>query len=143
MCTVIGNAPLPLNKTISWSIKILKPKNTDGKNVFIGVAPFDINQNEDCNYNKHGWYFDCHNSTLCSGPPHNYRWKEHGPRKGEGEYVHAGDSVGVVMGTAKGKLSFVVNGVNLGVAYDRIPLDKPLVPCVLLRNNGNSVELII
>ena len=36
------------------------------------------------------------------------------------------------MDTAKGELSFVVNGVNLGVAYEGIPLDKPLVPCVLL-----------
>ena len=33
------------------------------------------------------------------------------------KYVHTGDSVGVVMDTAKGELSFVVNGVNLGVAF--------------------------
>ena len=32
------------------------------------------------------------------------------------------------MDTTKGELSFVVSGVNLGVAYDGIPLDKPLVP---------------
>ncbi len=54
-----------------------------------------------------------------------------------------GDSVGVVMDTAKGELSFVLNGVNLGVAYEGIPLDKPLVPCVLHRYKGDSVELII
>ena len=57
------------------------------------------------------------------------------------EYVHTGDSVGVVMDTTKGELSFVVNGVNLGVAYDGIPLDKPLVPCVNLLLGGDSVEL--
>ena len=51
--------------------------------------------------------------------------------------------MGVVMDTAKGELSFVVNGVNLGVAYKGIPLDKPLVPCVLLYYQGDSVELII
>ena len=51
--------------------------------------------------------------------------------------------MGVVMDTAKCELSFVVNGVNLGVAYNGIPLDKPLVPCVLLRHEGDSVELII
>ena len=45
------------------------------------------------------------------------------------------------MDTTKGELSFVVNGVNLGVAYDGIPLDKPLVPCVILYNKGDSVEL--
>ena len=47
------------------------------------------------------------------------------------------------MDTAKGELSFVVDGVNRGVAYGGIPLDKPLVPCVLLCNKGDSVELII
>ena len=64
-------------------------------------------------------------------------------KKRKGEYVHTGDSVGVVMDTAKGDLSFVVNGVNYGVAFERIPLDKPLVPCVLLLFKGDSVELVI
>ena len=47
------------------------------------------------------------------------------------------------MDTTKGELSFVVNGVNLDVAYEGIPLDKPLVPCVILWLPGDSVELII
>ena len=45
------------------------------------------------------------------------------------------------MDTTKGELSFFVNGVNLGVAFDGIPLDKPLVPCVILQYEGDSVEL--
>ena len=47
------------------------------------------------------------------------------------------------MDTAKDELSFVVNGVDLGVAYDGIPLEKPLVTCVLYYHQGDSVELII
>ena len=47
------------------------------------------------------------------------------------------------MDTTKGELSFVVDGANLGVAYDGIPLDKPLVPCDILRSEGSFVELII
>ena len=47
------------------------------------------------------------------------------------------------MDTTKGELSFVMDGVNLGVACDGIPLDKPLVPCIVLGNKGDSVELII
>ena len=101
-------------------------------------------QNERHNYDKCGWYFDCLTSKLCSGPPHDYDGKEYGPRKGKGQYVHTGDSVGVVMDTADGELSFVVNGVNFGAAYDGIPLDKPLVPCVVLEGyEGDSVELEI
>ena len=140
-CTIIGSTSLPPNKVVSWSIKILQSWGNDGWGILIGVAPFDIDQNENDNYNKSGWYFYCCDSTLWSGPPHNCRGKEYGPRRGEGKYVHMGDSVGVVMDTTKGKLSFVVNGVNLGVAYEGIPLDKPLVPCVILREQGDSVEL--
>ena len=138
-CTIIGNTALPLNKVTSWSIKILKSEGNDGRNIYIGVGPFDIDQSKDYNYDKCGWYFYCYDSTLRSGPPHNYDNKEYGQRKEDGEYVHTGDSVGVMMDTAKGELSFILNGVNLGVAYEGIPLDKPLVPCVLL--GGDSVEL--
>ena len=140
-CTIIGSAPLPLNKVASWNVKILKSKYNNGSSINIGVAPSDIDQNEYCNYNKCGWYFNCYGSSLYSGPPHSYNSKEYGPRKGNGKYVHIGDSVGVVIDTTKGDLSFVVNGVNLGVAYDAIPLDKPLVPCVDLYYKGDSVKL--
>ena len=64
-------------------------------------------------------------------------------KKRKGEYVHTGDSVGVVMDTSKGVLSFVVNEVNIGVAYEGIPRDKPLMSCVILKSGGDSVELII
>ena len=140
-CTIIGNTPLPHNKVTSWKIKILKSGEKHGVDMYVGVAPSDINQNEDRNFEKCGWYFDCYYSTLRSGPPQNYKWKRYGPRKEEGQYVHTGDIIGVVMDTAKGELSFVLNGVNLGVAYEGIPLDKPLVPCVILREQGDSVEL--
>ena len=141
--TIIGNTPLPHNKVTSWNIKILKSKCNDGNSIFIGVVPSDISQNKDYNYNKCGWYFGCYSSALCSGPPHNYSYpgKKYGPKKEDGEHVHTGDSVGVVMDTTKGELSFVVNGANLGVAFDGIPLDKPLVPCVVLEYSGDSVEL--
>ena len=141
-CTIIGSAPIPLNQVASWNIKILKSKDNDGRGICIGVAPSDINQNIRNNYKKCGWYFVCYFSTLWSGPPQYCSRKEYGPRKSkDGRYVHTGDSVGVVMDTAKGELSFVLNGVNLGIAFEGIPLDKPLVPCVLLGIEGDSVEL--
>ena len=129
----------------SWSIKILKSKRNDGYGIYIGVTPFDIDQNDGYNYNKCGWYLYCYDSTLFSGPPQNYEMgqnKKYGTRKENGNYVHTGDSVGVVMDTTKGELSFVVGSVNLGVAFEGIPLDKPLVPCVLLQYEDDSVELI-
>ena len=141
-CTIIGNTPLPLNTVTSWSIKVLESRDDDGANIRVGVAPLDINQNDN-NYDKCGWYFCCYYSTLFSGRPHKCMDKKYGPKGEEGEYVHNGDSVGVVMDTTKGELSFTLNGVNLGVAYKKIPLDKPLVPCVLLKYKGDSVELVM
>ena len=143
-CTIIGNTPLPLNKVTSWNIKLLKfYKGVYGEGIYIGVASFDIDQNEVFNYNECGWYFDCYHSVLRSGPPHNYRDKVYGSRKEWGDYVHTGDNIGVVMDTGKGDLSFALNEVSLGVAYEGIPLDKPLVPCVILGNKGDSVEFVI
>ena len=142
-CTAIGNTLIPRYKVVSWSAKILSSRRNDGANIYVGVAPFDIGQNEWDNYSKCGWYFHCYESRLYSGPPRNHKGKQYGPRKRNGQYVRTGDSVGVVMDTAKGELSFILDGVNLGVAYEGIPLDKPLVPCVLLWWKGDSIELVI
>ena len=140
--SIIGSVPLPLKKVTSWSIKVLKSKGNNGDSVIIGVAPASIDQDEECNCDKCGWYLHCYDSRLTSGPPHNLKDEEYGPRKEFGQYVHNGDTVGVVMDTKKGNLSFTLNGADLGVAYEGIPLDKPLVPCVILHKPGDSVELI-
>ena len=144
-CTVIGSSAFPPSTVTSLDIKILKSQLNNGTSIYIGVAPSDIDQNEGYeNYLNCGWYFYCYYSALYSGFPHSCKGKKYGPRKGNwGEYVHTGDIVGVVMDTENGELSFAVNGVNLGVAFEGIPLDKPLVPCVLLGCDDDSVELII
>lgn len=67
--------------------------------------------------------------------------KEYGFEGRKGEYVKEGYIVGVVMDTLKGGLSFVLNGVNLGVAFEGIPLDKPLAPCVLVDFDSLSVAI--
>lgn len=142
-CTILGNTPVPPNAATSWSVKVLKSKKNNGRYVFVGIAPLDINQGCGYNYYKSGWYFDCFGSTLWSGPPHNHIGKEYGPRKPEGNYVRRGDRVGLMVDTVKGELSFVVNGVNYGVAYEGIPFAKPLVPCVILEHKEDSIEFII
>ena len=142
-CTIIGNASLPTSKVTSWCIRILNSEENNGICIYIGVAPSDINRYRIDNWNKYGWYIGCYSSALWSGPPHNFNTKPYGPRKEQGKYIRTGDSVGVVMDTAKGELSYVLAGINHGVAYEGIPLDKPLVPCVLLGHMANSVELLI
>ena len=140
--TIIGSNALPLGRVLSWRVKILKSKKNNGKLVFVGVAPHDIDQNAKLNYVKSGWYLYCGASTLWSGPPQNYDHVTYGPRKDYGGYVGTGDSVGVVMDTKKGELSFVLRSVNYGVGLRKIPLDKPLVPCVLAYHKYDSFEII-
>ena len=65
-CTIIGNTPLPLNKVTSWNIKIQKSRNNDGRCLWIGVVPSDINQNGNRNYKKSGWYFHFYEFVLRS-----------------------------------------------------------------------------
>ena len=142
-CTIIGDTPLPPNKLTSWDIKITKSRYNNGHNICVGVAPIDINRNDSKNYEKCGWHFHCGASELFSGPPHNYRAKPLGPRKGKGGYTHTGDTISVAVDTLNGDLTFAVNGVSCGIAYSGIPLDKPLVPCAILWYEGDSVELII
>lgn len=141
-CTPIGDTPLPLNTTVSWNINMIKVDSDRKAPPFIGIAPSDISQNATNNQDRCGWYFSCWNSTLWSGPPHNYRGKKYGPRKEEeGKYIHTGDTIGVIVDTSIGEVSFVINGVSYGVAFEHIPLDKPLVPCALIKSKDDSVEL--
>lgn len=142
---VIGNASLPLNKVVSWNIRILKMKYLGSGSGYIGVAPSDINQNADI-YSTTGWYLDCFRLKLCSrrleefgcSMTEEYKIKK---ERGKEDFICKGDVINVVMDTANGELSFGLNGVNYGVAYKGIPLDKPLVPCIILWFSGDSAEL--
>ena len=55
--------------------------------------------------------------------------------------ICTGDSVGVVMDTTKGELSYVLGSECLGAGYEEIPLNSPLVPCVIISFEGDSVRL--
>lgn len=144
-CTVLGAAPFLANCVADWEIRVLKSKDDNGNLVYVGVAPAEMSQGDEKSI-SHGWFFSCYKSALFSGKPNNFWCKEYGPRKANGEYVKTGDSVCASMDTALGKLSFALkrDGVktDLGVAFEGIPLDKPLVPAVIMYNCGDSVEFI-
>ena len=141
-CTVIGNTPLPLGTITACNIKILKSSGDKCADLFIGIAPADIDQTNKCNRFQCGWYFHCQHGKLISGPPHYfYLGKRYGPQKESGKYLRTGETISIVMDTTNGDLSFVLNGVDYGVAYEGIPLDKPLVPCAILNYWKDSVEL--
>lgn len=138
-CTIIGDTALSVGSGVwTWGVKILRSKNGNGGAIWVGVAPEDIDQNGSENY-EHGWYFWCFDSSLWSGPPHNY---SDYAGYGDGNSVAEGHVVGVEVDMAMGTISFSVDGSDFSVAYDGVPVEKPLVPVVILGFGGDSVELI-
>ena len=86
-------------------------------------------------HNTCGWYYYCANSTLYSGPPHNYL----------GQFLNLSnlkDEIIIVMNVGKRTLKFIINDEDKGVSYNNIPMDKPFSPAVCLYHQNDSVEII-
>lgn len=141
-CLISGSTGFPPNEVLIWGVRVVKSRSGDANGIYVGVTPSDTCQDSDVNPLECGWFLNCYYSTLRSGPPLNLKWKDYGPRKEKGKYVKTGDAIGVVMDMSKRTLSFVLGGIDLGIAFENIPMDKPLVPSVVLENNGDSVELL-
>lgn len=133
----VGSAALPAGRTTSWGVRVLSSRNGRGHGIYVGVKSA-ANDNDNQVY-----LFGCYDSALYRGLPHRYynRGREYGVRRSKGKYVREGGSVGVVFDAARGEVSFAVDGVSLGVAFEGLPPNEPLVPCVFLENEGDSVRL--
>jgi len=99
----------------------------------IGVAPIDFNINSS-DYNC-GWYFYYYNSCLYSGPPFNYNCKGTNLSKVKDEII-------IVMNMNKRSLKFIINNEDKGESYTNIPLDKTIIPAVIMHDCNDSVEII-
>ena len=115
-----------------WKIKILK--SSPFKNIMIGVSPIDININK-FSYKTSGWYLNCSNSNLFSGPPFNYTNKSIGLKKVKDEVI-------VIMNMKNKTLKFIIDNEDKGECYSDIPLDKEISPAVFLSDTNDSVEII-
>ena len=122
---------LEKNKVYKWKIKILKTTNYD---IEIGVTniDFDINLSSP---SKYGWYYYCIDSSLYSGPPHNFRGKSTELKKKKNEII-------VIMDMNKGSLKFIVDNEDKGESYTNIPINNSLAPSILLYNINDSVEIM-
>ena len=123
-----------------WKITVLKTKYN---RIIVGVATsdFDINTSSFINC---GWYLNCKNLELYSGPPHNYGQNKKGNKKGkkvENEYETKRYDIIIIMNADKRTIKFIINGEDKGELYTNIPSDKPLHPAVFLYHKDDSVEI--
>ena len=125
---------IELDKSIEehkWKIKFLKTYN---KAIMVGVAPIDFDINSTCQFNSCGWFLNCYNSALNSGPPFNYRNFKTNLSK-------VNDEIIVVMNMKKRTIKFIINNEDKGDSYNNIPVDKPLFPAICLHYKDDSVEI--
>ncbi len=127
----ICDKELEKSKEHKWKIKIL---NTTTHQIMLGVAPMDFNINSS-SYNTCGWYYDIRN-YLYSGPPHNCSGNSANLTN-----TTVGSEIIVVMNMIKKTLKFIINNEDKGDSYSNIPIDKPLAPAVLLKQNNDSVQI--
>ena len=102
----------------------------------VGVAPIDFDINSSL-YSNCGWYFYFKN-YLWSGSPHKFGCKEANLTL----IKNINDEIIVIMDMEKGNLKFIINNEDKGDSFTNIPLDKPLVPAVMLYHTNDSIEIM-
>ena len=126
-----GENYLELNKINKIKINIL---NSKSKLIMVGITQDEKIPNQSLN-NINGWYFYCFNSTLYSGPPHNYKNKKTNSDK----IVYK--EIIIIFDTYKGNLEFILDNNNKIEGYTDIPLDKPFYPSILLYDKNDTIEI--
>ena len=136
--TVIGDTPLTPGVVNRWKIRLVHSGN--GLWEWLGVAPGDIDLSNTGNETRCGWYLNTLSTTLYCGPPFKWDSRRYGTNA-ECE-IPKGSVVGLIMDMAAGTLAYTVNGKDYGVAYEGIPLDKPLFPAAIFNDSNQKIELL-
>ena len=137
--TVTAPATLPPNANLTWDVTVEKAHQNRGKGVYVGVAPYDVDPNT-ANQKMCGWYVYCFNQTLWSGPPFGYRSRRFDGTTGgsfQGE-------VRLLFNSTRRPATLSVkmkNSPTFYVAYKNIPMDKPLVPAVVIEYVDTTVSI--
>ena len=126
----IGEYELDKEIENKWTIDILHSKSN---HIMVGVTTIDCDLKA-LSFNKCGWYISCLTSNLYSGPPHNYYGKETNLNRIE-------DEITIIMNMNKGTLKFIIDDEDKGESYMNIPLDKPLIPVVILYDSNDKVRI--
>ena len=86
---------------------------------------------------NYGWYYSLSSSSLYSDKPHKYR----------GQVIDLNnniieDEIKININMKDGSINLIFNNDNKLEIYNKIPLDKPISPSILLFDENDSVEII-
>lgn len=133
----IGDTAVPRSGgAVKWAIR---PVSVQDGLFMVGVAPANIDLNEDLPHMTCGWYFYCKDAMFYSNP---YAHRRTTKYKKWSDAVKVSDEVGVVVDTGNRTISFVVANECLGPSYVDVPVDRPLVPAVCLYKINDSVKIL-
>ena len=127
-CSAVGNISLINGKINKWKIQIEEMNN----DIVFGIVPKNIDLNAIDNW-KNGYVtcssnFDKHNLGICS------KFAERKAQKGS--------IIEIIVDLEMGKLSFSLNGENVGVFCDNIIKDIEYVPFLDIYSEGTKVRLL-
>ena len=94
------------------------------------------NKDVDNKYINHGWYFNCYDSTIYFDFPYEYKGKETKLKKVK-------DEIYIIMEMKQRNLKFKIDKDDQGEIYKDIPIDKSLVPAILLYDKDDSIEITL
>ena len=127
-CSAVGNISLINGKINKWKIQIEEMNN----DIVFGIVPKNIELNAIDNW-KNGY-------VTCNGnfAKHNLGvWSKFAERKAQ-----KGSIIEIIVDLEMGKLSFSLNGENVGVFCDNIIKDIEYVPFLDIISEGTKVRLL-
>jgi len=130
-CGVIAEEALPCRGRFEWSVRLLASCN----NLMIGISKKIGFKTTAANYSgSTGHYLYCFNGCLYGLHQH-HAWQNIGA-------INSGSVVKVKCNMDAKQISFDLDGVDKGVAFDGIDVSVPLFAAFDLYDNGCSFEII-
>ena len=127
-CSAVGNISLINGKINKWKIQIEEMNNF----IVFGIVPKNIDLNAIENW-KNGYV-----TNVCNFDKHNLGiYSKFAERKAQ-----KGSIIEIIVDLEMGKLSFSLNGENVGVFCDNIIKDIEYVPFLDINSEGTKVRLL-
>ena len=137
-CVIVGDKEIPKKRISKWKIKINGNKTKQNNNdkysdIYIGIGPksFQGNLYDEC------W-------SIFSGSS-NVRLQNKNKNLDYNNLninLKKGDIIEVIADRKLGNISYSINGINHGLAFQDIPTEDVLYPTVVLYEQGLSVEIV-